>query len=322
VKVIIAGYTAAPADPHDRLVYYEQLTAVPGADGLEFGWTPSAPSDLGGVLGLLPPDWSVTLNDITATYQTSVSSPRSGLASPDEGGRRAAVAMAADLAAFVREINDRLGRPAVAAVEVHSAPGFAHRELQPDAGAFTRSLADLAGLDWNGADVMVEHCDAFIPGQPPAKGFLRLSEEIAALATVPGSALGLSLNWGRSAIELRDPGLIIEHFAAGLESGLLGAITFSGASATPTSYGPAWADSHLPFADPGEPAYADPASLMTRAQVREVLARLGPWEGSFVAVKTNWPRERTDPAERAASVAANFATLASLLHDAPLPLTP
>jgi hypothetical protein len=52
---------------------------------------------------------------------------------------------------------------------------------------------------------------------------------------------------------------------------------------------------------------------MTCARVTEVLSRLEQWDGSFIAVKTNWPRDRTDPAERAASVAANFDTFTGLL---------
>jgi hypothetical protein len=315
VKVIIAGYTAAPADPADRLTYYEKLRGLPGADGLEFGWTPATGADLGGALDLLPPDWSVTLNDITATFQASVSDPRSGLASPDAAGRTAAVAMAADLAAFVRTVNDRLGRRAVLAVEVHSAPGFAHRVLQPDPAAFTRSLAELASMNWDGAEVLVEHCDAFVPGQPPAKGFLDLDAEIAALASVDHSTLRLSLNWGRSVIEFRGYERVAEHIDAALASGLLRAVTFSGAASTPTHYGAAWADSHLPFADTDDHGYADPASLMTRDRVGEALARLGAWDGLFAAVKTNWPPGRTDPAERAASVAANFETLAGLIQE-------
>ena len=203
MKAIIAGYTAAPSDPQAREAYYSRLVSVPGADGLEFGWTTATPPDLAGALDQLPREWSVTLNDITATFQASVTSPRSGLASPDAEGRAVAVALAGQLAAFVRSVNDRQGRRAVAAVEIHSAPGFSNRVLQPDQAAFTESLAELAGLDWDGAEVLVEHCDAFVDGQPPAKGFLRLDQEIAALAGVAGSAIGLSLNWGRSAIELR-----------------------------------------------------------------------------------------------------------------------
>jgi hypothetical protein len=57
---------------------------------------------------------------------------------------------------------------------------------------------------------------------------------------------------------------------------------------------------------------------MTRTRVSDVLDRLGQWDGNFIAVKTNWPPDRTDPAERAASVAANFETVASLIASGPL----
>jgi hypothetical protein len=318
VQLIIAGYTAAPVDAQDRLTYYEKLVSVPGAAGLEFGWTPAAAAaDLTGVLDLLPATWSVTLNDITGTFQASVSSPESGLASPDDDGRAAAVAMAGDLAASVRAINDRQGRQTVAAVEIHSAPGFGDRVLQPEAAAFAKSVTEVASMDWDGAQVLVEHCDAFVPGQQPAKGFLRLEAETEALAAVQGSAIGLSLNWGRSAIELRDADRVVEHVDTALGSGLLRAVTFSGSGAAPTPYGAPWADSHLPFADPDDATYGEPASLMTCARVSDVLGRLGQWDGSFIAVKTNWPRDRADPAERAASVTANFETLTGLMRETP-----
>jgi Domain of unknown function (DUF4862) len=317
MHLIVAGYTAAPRSRADRLAYYQKLVSVPAAEGLEFGWLgPESVEDLDDVLSVLPDDWSVTLNDITGTFRSSVTHPTAGLASPDADGRAAAVALARRLAESVRAMNDQAGRRAVLAVEVHSAPGFANRVVEPDAGAFTRSLNELADCEWDGAEVLVEHCDALVDGQTPAKGFLRIEDEIAALAEVDGSGFGLSVNWGRSLIELRDPVRVVEHIDIALESRLLRAITFSGTAGVDSSYGVSWADSHLPFADPTDGDYAEPASLMTQRRVRTAIEHLGDWDGCFVAAKTQWRSDRIDPADRAMSVEANFATLTDLLRAA------
>ncbi len=313
MKLIIAGYTAAPSDAASAAIYYDRLLQVPQADGLEFAWGGvQTPALLEPVLARLPAAWSITLNDIPAVYRASVGNPNFGLASPDDAGRAAAIGMLREIATAIRAMNDRVGRRVVTAVEIHSAPGFDQRVLMPDAGAFRRSLDEAAGIDWNGAAVIVEHCDAFVAGQKPAKGFLPLADEIRILASLAGSPIGLGLNWGRSMIELRDADRVQEHVAAGAASGLLRAFTFSGTAATDNVFGDAWLDSHLPFADTLDPAYAEVASGMTTARAARVLEHLHACE--FIAIKTNWPASRSDPAERAASVVANCATLVDLLR--------
>src|SRR5438034_923832 len=77
---------------------------------------------------------------------------------------------------------------------------------EPQADAFRRSLDELRAWDWRGAALSVEHCDAFVPGQAPAKGFLALGAEIDAIRASHGATpVGVAVNWGRSAIEARDP---------------------------------------------------------------------------------------------------------------------
>lgn len=313
MKFIIAGYTAAPADAAAAATYYDRLLQVPQADGLEFAWGgPQTKALLEPVLARLPARWTITLNDIPAVYRASVGNPAFGLASPDEGGRAAALGMLREIAEAIRALNDRMGRAVVTAVEIHSAPGFDKRVLMPDADAFRRSLDETAAIDWSGSAVIVEHCDAFVPGQKPAKGFLRLADEVRILAGLAGSPIGLGLNWGRSMIELRDADRVLEHVAAGAASGLLRAFTFSGTAATDNVFGEAWLDSHLPFADTQDATFAEPASGMTVARAARTLPHLHACD--FIAIKTNWPVKRSDPAERAASVVANCATLVELLR--------
>lgn len=317
MKMIIAGYTAAPADRAAAEIYYDQLLKVRGADGLEFAWSgPQMPDQWASVVKKMPDSWKLTLNDIPAVYRASVNLPTFGLASPDEGGREAAIAMLADIREGIRQLNDIAGRPVVLAAEIHTAPGFDHRVLSPDPAALRRSLDWVLEQNWDGAEIMVEHCDAFIEGQKPAKGFLHLGEELRVLSSLPGTPVGISLNFGRSVIEFRDPDRVAEHFAEAEKSGLLRAATFSGTAGKDNVYGVAWADSHLPFAETLDPRYAEPASLMTPARAASLLGYVKGCR--FVAVKTQWPAKRTDPLERAASVIANFETFVSLMsQDAP-----
>ncbi len=91
-----------------------------------------------------------------------------------------------------------------------TAPGYFDRTVAPDAAAFCRSLGEISAFDWDGAAVLVEHCDAQVPRQRPANGLLTLGREIDVISELAGSPIGLSLNWGRSLLELRDPDRVAE----------------------------------------------------------------------------------------------------------------
>ncbi|MBS0320020.1 MAG: DUF4862 family protein [Proteobacteria bacterium] len=313
MKCIIAGYTAAPADRAAARVYYDRIVQVPAARGLEFAWNgPQSPAQLHEALEFLPPTWQITLNDIPATFRTGVAQPSFGLASPDDAGRAAALRMLDDMRQTIVGLNDKAGRKVVLAAEIHCAPGFDQRTFTADADAFRRSLDSAATMPWDGCSVMVEHCDAYVPGQKPAKGFLPLETEIDVLAAMPGSPIKLSVNFGRSLVETHTPEGAMQHVRAGHASGLMRGFTFSGTAGERNVFGEAWADSHLPFNATRDPRYAEPASLMAPAHVREVMPYLDRCE--FVAVKTNWPAARSDPEERAASVIDNFYTMLDAMN--------
>jgi len=315
VTLIIAGYTAAPAEKNAAALYYQQLATVKRAGGLELSWKEQQTAvEIADLLKIVPDHWVFTLNAIPATAQAWAKDPRFGLASPDDTGRRAAVELVRRIATAVKTINQTAGRTVVLAVEVQSAPGFGNRDYVAHADALARSLRDISAFDWQGAEVLLEHCDAFVVGQTPAKGFLTLGEEIATLKGLTDSAIGLSLNWGRSLLELRDPARVNDHVIAARNSGLLRGFTLSGASGEENAVGKAWADSHLAFQDLPDAAYAEPHSLMTLDHARQSLREVG--ELLFLAVKTNWPAARPAPAERAASVIANFQAVVALLDSA------
>src|SRR5258706_15394552 len=111
MKLIIAGYTAAPADKQNASQYFSELVKAEGADGLGFAWTgPQTADTLAEPLALLPKDWVITLTDISATWKATAANPKFGLASPDADGRAAAMAMLGETLATIKAINDRAGR--------------------------------------------------------------------------------------------------------------------------------------------------------------------------------------------------------------------
>ncbi|MFF3571980.1 DUF4862 family protein [Nocardia jiangxiensis] len=315
MTLIIAGYTAAPVSVEDRLEYYRRLATDKRARGFELAWKPQETlEEVTALAGVLPSEWTLTLNGIPSTFKAWAADHAFGLASPDADGRAAAVQYTRGIADAIARINDLLGREAVSAVEIHAAPGFSSRDIVADAEAFRRSLGDVAEIDFGTTSVLVEHCDAYVPGQTPAKGFLTLDEELDAVRAVAAPHIGSSLNWGRSLIELRDPASIVDHIDRANAAGTLRAFTFSGTAAIATSYDVAWADSHLPLRDPEPGEFGEPASAMTVASVEQAVERLSGLD--FIAVKTNWPKTRTDPRERAESVLANFTTVASVVDRA------
>jgi hypothetical protein len=109
-----------------------------------------------------------------------------------------------------------------------------------------------------------------------------LTDEIRAVAGLP---IGIMINWGRSAIELRDPDRVVDHVRQAREAGVLEGIEFSGVDSRPSLYGDAWADQHPPFRPDGDRVGHD-GSLLTAERARTCLDEAG--EVDFVAVKFNW----------------------------------
>ena len=198
--------------------------------------------------------------------------PSFGLASQDEDGRRRAVSIVADVFAAIRQLEELVGRPVVRAVELHSSP-------RPNVGSsghsLRESLLEIAGWYWRTTRLLVEHCDAAIPGQSPSKGFLNLEEELDVMAEVNKnleSPVHCLVNWGRSAIERRDSRTPIDHIRLARSGGLLGGVIFSGCSDRPDSRGGAWADMHVP---PRSEIPGAEHSLLDKESIRASLRAIG-----------------------------------------------
>lgn len=264
MKLFSSAYNTWPADEAEREAFVSGLTERDWVGGLELGyadlldWPQGAPADLPAIVSGVP-----------GTTGHNASDPDFGLASPDEAGRQRALEWARGEAAAVAELVAE-GHP-IKAVQLHSAP-----KGKADAAKFAESLLELAGLDWGGVQLWVEHCDAFIEGQEPQKGYLKLDEEIAVLEKVsqeaPQIAWGLVLNWARSAIEGRGAALPLEHVKTAAASGWLRHIGFSSCAGIESPWGGPWADQHLPLVGT---AAAPEGSLLGAVEVKATIAAAG-----------------------------------------------
>jgi hypothetical protein len=136
--------------------------------------------------------------------------------------------------------------------------------------------------------IVIEHCDAFISGQHPEKGFLSLSDEIAAIQS-SGCEVGILINWGRSAIEFRDASRVVEHIESAKSANLLQGLIFSGASSAEGLFGYPWIDAHHPFRKSENHNFGDPESLLTEELAKAAMRAAG--EIPLLGIKMGWPNK-------------------------------
>lgn len=271
---IVSAYVTSPPD-WDSGAHAEFLDAIAGVDGVA-GFELPYP----GCFHRRTEDWmprrvdlrrSYTVTTIPDTMHHLAGNRAYGLASTDPSGRAAAIARAARAAAAVRRCNDAAGAPVVRAVTVYSAPR-ARAGLSSEF-ALAESLAEITEFGWDGARLIVEHCDAPTVGRRAVKGFLQLDGEISAVLATrrrTGHAIGIGVNWGRSVVERRTRGGAEEHLAMARSAGTLAGFTVSGCAPVATPYGDAWDDTHVP------PAPICPASVLTADAVVSALRAAGP----------------------------------------------
>lgn len=304
--VLVSAYPASPAharwDPELEGELLPALCALPGVAGLEVPWMGGIhPHDEAWFLGHVPAV-PLAVTPIPFVMARLGADSGYGLASTDEAGRAAAVDDLRRAAADIARI-DRESAASVAVVTLHTAPRGTGA-VEP----LVRSLQEVAALDWSGARLVIEHCDASVTGQIPEKGFLSLDEEIAAIRS-SGAPVGLWLNWGRSAIELRDADAVTAQIEEATASGLLVGLAFSGAAAVQSRYGPPWADAHLPIFS----THPESASLLDDARVAAALAAAGdvPWLG----LKTARRPDDTTAADALRTVERNLEVVRRPLSD-------
>lgn len=275
----VGAYAASPChsawDPAAEGEYLQALSELKGIAGLELPFHAQIHRwDEAWLLRHLPKHWDHIVTCIPGVMETLGKLSTFGLASVDKSGRKAAIDFTKSVLQSVQSLNRAVGRNAVKSVEIHSAPTLGVAGVASSGAVFRESLEEILAWDWQGAKLLVEHCDRYVKGQEAAKGFLPLEEEIEAIKSLGNPKLGVSLenpkpgiliNWGRSAIEGRSPDTAAEHIEKSAQSGALGGIIFSGATENDPLYGH-WKDTHAPFGS---------EYLMTRAEVIRSLRASG-----------------------------------------------
>jgi hypothetical protein len=306
MRVTVGAYAAAGQDwgGAELASFYAALADLSGIGGLEL---PAAQLDLLAssrtAERALPDRWEYEVTSLPATMSALQASAEYGLASVSAIGRAAAMADAERVRTAVTRFSDKLGWPAIRTVTLVSAPT---RDPLTPAGqaraALAESLTELGSRDWCGAGLVIEHCDAAVPGQVPAKGFLDLNDELDVLAALPGTPARAVINWGRSAIERRDPAVAAAHVELARDRGLLAGVVLSGCAGTASAWGEPWADTHLPPAGVRPPGSAQHESLMNRQHMTDFLRAAGP--EALVSVKLSVRPRDASHQMRVRSVAA------------------
>lgn len=316
-RLLLGAYALAPGDPAGEAAFLAGLDGL-GVQALEMPLPApgTAAETARWARAHLPEHVDLVVTAVPRTMQRLASDPGYGLSSADLVQRRAALDDLAVLRNLARLLADDAGRPRLAAVELHSAPGPGLGTLT----AFRESLDEVLAWDLGGAHLLVEHCDALVEGQPPAKGFWPLHEEIAVLQAIvddvpgSGSRLGVSINWGRSAIEGRSARTPVEHVRAAAEAGLLRAVVFSGAAASDTPWGPAWGDQHIAPRGSDPALEASAGSLLGAAEILETLQAARGATLEAVGIKVTARPEDADVEERLAVARASLRMVSEALR--------
>ena len=249
--------------------FYRELATFPSIRGLELPiHVDDKIDDPWRHLHLLPQHFDYVLTPLPGVMQSLVQRSDFGLASCVEAGRHAALAFMECVRDQVAKLNEHCQRNAVRLVELHSAPTRHHAASQDCREALRASLDTLLGWDWCGAQLCIEHCDTFVAGLAPAKGFLDLQSEIAALK---GLGVGVNINWARSVLEGRRVEHVHEQLRQLVDLDLLRGLFFSGITVDDPIYG-SWLDNHAPMQLPEANLWSPRGSLLTREEVLRCIA--------------------------------------------------
>lgn len=269
--------------------YYDQLKAMSNIKGLEHPFVGSLHAhDDDWFLANISPNWQFVLTCVPGIMGALSDNPQFGIASDNEQGRQAALIFMKKACEAVAKLNAHANKKVVKAVQIQTAPN--RSKASGSASALKASLSTMLKWDWQGAQLVIEHCDALVEGQTPSKGFLSLEDEIAVVQSLNENAkpaLGILVNWGRSVIETRSVDGAIAHIQALKDKGLLSGLMFSGVSDQDTDYGK-WADSHMPPAPNEVIEFGAEKSLLVQAEMLRSLraSELNPHNAdSIVGIK-------------------------------------
>jgi len=199
--------------------------------------------------------WNFVFTCIPGTMDTLKDDPVFGLASNDKDGRQRAVNFIRVVLNHVQQVNKNSGRKSVIAVQIHSAPKLGLQNISSSKESFLHSLKEIRSWDWQGAVIAVEHCDCYRANQLGSKQFLSLEDEVWAIECSNennNTRAGITINWGRSAVEGRSAQMPLQHLQLMRKHTnrvpLFG-LMFSGVSPVDNPIYGQWLDNHTPFSE-------------------------------------------------------------------------
>ncbi|HEY9043766.1 MAG TPA: DUF4862 family protein [Rheinheimera sp.] len=281
MKYYVGAYAASPNqtgwDQQLETAYYNELKQLSNIKGLEHPFLGKLHiHDDNWFLANIAPQWDYVFTCIPGIMNALGQNPQFGLASTDETGRQAALSFMQQACEAIARLTHHLGRQAVTAIQIQTAP--ARNKADSSVQALEQSLHTMLQWDWQGAKIVIEHCDALMPGHEPSKGFLALQDELALLMRLneqaaPQQKLGMVINWGRSVFESRQVDGARQHILAAQDAGLLSGVMFSGVSDKDSEYG-AWRDSHQPPQSSEQVKHGEPGSWMSEQAIHQCLAAI------------------------------------------------
>lgn len=305
MKYFVGAYASSPNvsgwDAALESRYYDQLNQFSNLEGLEHPFVGSLhPHDDDWFLKHINPEWDFVFTCVPGIMAAKSKNPLFGIASDDKGGREQAIAFLESARHAIEKLNTHLGRQAVRGIQIQTSPS--RSVASSSVSSLKQSLETICEWDWQGARIIIEHCDAFVEGQVPAKGFLTIEEEIEAIEYVNAKCqtnIGININWGRSVIETRSCDGAINHIAAAREKNLMCGMMFSGVSNLDTEYGE-WRDTHMPPEKYKPDAAGAVGSLMTEDEMFKSLGSCDIEALDFIGVKLGVRPAETALEERVA----------------------
>jgi len=235
--------------------YYDTIKSLGYIKGLEHPFGGSLHNrDDDWFLANIDPNWEFVFTCIPGVMGAIGKNPNFGIASDDEAGRQDSLVFMQKARDAIAKLNAHAGKEVVRAIQIHTSPNKAKAGSSKE--SLTKSLIEMLSWDWQGAKLVIEHCDAYVEGQDPSKGFLKIEDEIDACLKAKietGKSVGITINWGRSAIEARSASGVIKHIQAAKAAGLLSGLT------------------HMPPQALSAKGAGEPASLLTADIMKECI---------------------------------------------------
>lgn len=290
VRYYVGAYASSPNssgwDPELEKSYYAKLKTLNNVRGLEHPFVGQLHGhDDEWFLANIDPSWDFVFTCLPGIMGALADNPHFGIASDDAEGREEALAFMKKACQAIAKLNKHLGRSAVQAILVQTAPSRVC--ASSSAASLQASLETMLSWDWQDTPIVIEHCDAFVPEHRPAKGFLSLEDEMSAVASVNRQQkipLGMMINWGRSVLETRTSEGVIEHIKTLRARGLLNGVMFSGVADKDCEYG-IWKDSHMPPAKADDNSVGAEHSLMTEQEIHKCLLAADAHTLAIVGIK-------------------------------------